>query len=68
MVFYFKKSEICAFLHFFLGNIRKVSFFAFGSMLENFFFKYMPVLEYDLFIVGEGCSVYHKPMSYTVLY
>ena len=37
MVFYFKKANNLCFLPFFLGNIRKVSFFALGSKLKNFF-------------------------------
>ena len=40
-----KKAEICAsndVSHFFLGSIRKVSFFEVGSKLKFFFFNHMP--------------------------
>ena len=48
MVYYFETAEICAsndVNHFFLGNIRKVSFFEVGSKLKFFFFNHMPDIE-----------------------
>ena len=43
-----KGGNLC-FLPFFLGNIRKVSFFAFGSKLKKIFFNHTPGSLWPLF-------------------
>ena len=67
MVFYFIKAEICALnnvSHFILGNIRKVSFFEFGSKLQIFFFNHMPNNTTPVPIILVGISIqYHSILT-----